>query len=243
MPDLAYHLGTDVNGLFGNKHVTKNITIYEDEYRRQDYHWGTVPFRLCYRVLELMPPVRPLCLLDVCCGEGRNAVFFARNGYIVTAFDISESGVEKTKRLAESSNVGINTFRADVNDFRVDTAFDIIFSCGALHYIRPELRTDVVENYKAHTSKNGLAVLNAFIDKPFVGKAPENEPLSFYWKSGELITYYSDRLLHDAVESIFDCKYSGIPHRHCIKQMIAEKIVQFRQLLYNTLIKLGQCIS
>ena len=41
----------------------------------------------------MKPPEQPLKLLDIGCGEGRNAVFFARNGYNVTAFDISEKGI------------------------------------------------------------------------------------------------------------------------------------------------------
>ncbi|WP_286119110.1 class I SAM-dependent methyltransferase [Thermoactinomyces sp. DSM 45891] len=57
-------------------------------------------------------------LLDIGCGEGRNAVFFARNGYDVTAFDISDAGIEKTKRLADHVGVEVNVFKADLLDFR-----------------------------------------------------------------------------------------------------------------------------
>lgn len=39
-----------------------------------------------------MPPITPLKLLVIGCGEGRNAVFFARNGYEVSAFDLSTKG-------------------------------------------------------------------------------------------------------------------------------------------------------
>ncbi len=38
------------------------------------------------------------------CGEGKDAVFLARNGYIVTAFDLSETGIEKGKKLAERNH-------------------------------------------------------------------------------------------------------------------------------------------
>lgn len=45
----------------------------------------------------MFPPDEPLKLLNIVCGEGRNAVFFARNGHLATAFDLSKVGVEKTK--------------------------------------------------------------------------------------------------------------------------------------------------
>lgn len=225
LPDLAYYLDTNINALFGFAYDTRKISIYEEEYRQDSYYWGVVPSNSCYRILELMPPVKPLRLLDIGCGEGRNAVFFARNGYSVTAFDIAESGIEKTKRLAEHHNVHITTIRADMNDFRLDAAFDIIFSCGVMHYIKPEFRREILENYQVHTSQNGLNVFNAFIRKPFIAPAPENEPLSYAWKSGELFTYYTDWLLREAGEMIFNCNSSGVPHRHCMDYMIAEKVV------------------
>lgn len=225
LPDLAYLLGTDINALFGYMYDTKKITIYAEEYKQENYYWGIVPSKMCYRVLEMMPPVKPIRLLDIGCGEGRDSVFFAKNGYTVTAFDIADSGIEKMKRLADFHNVNINAIKADINDFRLDTEFDIIFSCGVLHYIKPEFKNEIMENYQNHTSKSGLNVFNAFISKPFIAPAPENEPISFSWKSGEMFTYYTNWLLHDATEMVFECNSSGIPHRHCINQMIAERIV------------------
>ena len=40
-------------------------------------------------------------MLDIGCGEGRNAIFFARNGYDVTAFDLEKDGVETPIRVAD----------------------------------------------------------------------------------------------------------------------------------------------
>lgn len=225
LPELARYLGTDLNALFGYAYDTKKITIYEEEYRQASYYWGVVPSKACYRVLELMPPVRAIRLLDVGCGEGRDAVFFAKNGYVVTGFDISGSGIEKTKRLAGLHNVCVNTIRADINDFRLEDEFDVIYSSGVMHYINPGFRREIIENYQSHTSPGGLNVFNVFIAKPFIAPAPEREPVSHAWKSGELFTYYTDWLLHDAGETVFDCDSSGIPHRHCIDHMISEKIV------------------
>lgn len=59
------------------------MTIYEEEYKTQEYYWGTEPNKACYQVLLLMPPIKPLKLLDIGYGEGKDAVFFARNGYVV----------------------------------------------------------------------------------------------------------------------------------------------------------------
>ena len=101
---------------------------------------GTIPSALCLEIVRFCPPVRPLRVLDIGCGEGKDAVFLARLGYRVSAFDLALSGVEKTKRLAEQAGVSVDVFRADVNDYRPTGTFDILYSSGALHYLRPELR-------------------------------------------------------------------------------------------------------
>lgn len=87
---------------------------YQRRYDQEIYYWGLAPSSMCYEVMRQLPPTRPLRVLDVGCGEGKDAVFFARNGYEVTAFDIAESGLDKTLRLADVCGVSVNLFRADV---------------------------------------------------------------------------------------------------------------------------------
>ena len=62
-------------------------------------------------------------------------MFLAKNGYEVTAFDIAEAGLEKAKKLAEHHNVTVDFFKADINEYTLNTPFDIIYSSGVLHYI------------------------------------------------------------------------------------------------------------
>ena len=109
------------------KNDPKNdISYYEDDYRKEEYFWGVVPSQMCLKVLELLPPVRQLKVLDIGCGEGKDAVFFARCGYDVSAFDISEAGIEKTKRLADKAKVHVRTFCANLWDYRLDENYDIL---------------------------------------------------------------------------------------------------------------------
>lgn len=120
--------------------------LYDERYRRTGYYWGRTPSQMCYRVLQLMPPDRPLRLLDIGCGEGRNAVFFARTGYQVTAFDTASKGIEKTKQLAAEAGVRIDAFEADINLFRLAEPFDVLFSTGVLQYVPQEQRQGLFDN-------------------------------------------------------------------------------------------------
>ena len=127
------------------------------------------------------------------------------------------------QKLCEHVNTSVNIFRADINDYRIKSKYDILFSSGVLHYIKPELRKEIFFNYKENTNKNGIHVFNVFVDKPFIEAPPENEPNAYPWISGELLTYYHDWEIIKFEEKIFDCQSSGIPHKHAMDIMIARK--------------------
>jgi tellurite methyltransferase len=224
LPKLSQILEVSVDRLFGYIPQDKQVTIYEERYKVPEYYWGVEPSKMCLKVLDLLPPSKHLKLLDIGCGEGKDAVFFARNGYDVTAFDISDGGITKTKLLAEKIGVRVNVFKADVLDFRLDTNFDILFSSGALHYIRPELRNEIFSNYKQFTNPKGIHFFNVFIKKSFIAPAPDEEPSSCKWVSGELLTNYHDWLIHDCSEVVFNCNSSGIPHKHAMNKIVAQKL-------------------
>ncbi len=224
LPRLAAVLGTTVDALVGYSGVAAD---YDSRYLSEDYYWGLQPNRLCFEIMKRIPPVRPLYLLDIGCGEGKDAVFMAKCGYLVTAFDISETGLEKARRLAEHNCVEVNLFKADLADFVPDRNYDIIFSSGVLHFMDESCREEVCENLKAHTAEGGYHALNVFVKKPFIVRASDgtrDESRRFPWRSGELFGYYHDWLFHLCREEIFDCNSGGTPHKHCMDTLIAQKL-------------------
>jgi len=224
IPSIANALEISTDKLLGYAAFKDDLTFYETEYQRDDYIWGIAPSRACYKVMELAPPTRPLKLLDVGCGEGKDAVFFARCGYDVSAFDISEAGLEKVRRLADKARVPIRVFRANLLDYRITEMYDIIYSSGVLHYIKPELRTEIMDNYKTHVNDNGLVAMNVFVKKPFIAPPPEDEAHhSYLWKSGELLANFSDWYTESFKEYVYDCNSSGIPHKHAINALYSKK--------------------
>ena len=197
---------------------------YDERYAAEEYHWGTKPSAICERVLKLMPPERPLSLLDIGCGEGRNAVYFASRGYRVSAFDLSAAGVTKTERLAEVAAVPITVFQANMNAYRLEQDFDILFSTGVFHLVPQTQREEIFGDYKQRTMSGGLNVFSVFVRKPFIGKAPDSDPGAEPWYSGELLRFYHDWKIEYCTEEIFDCMSGGIPHQHAMSRMIARKV-------------------
>lgn len=222
LPALAEILWTTVDALVGYR--SPILADYEARYQSRKYYWGIEPNRLCYDIMRLRPPVKPYKVLDIGCGEGKDAVFLARNGYRVSAIDIAESGLDKGRMLAEKCNTYVDFFRADISDYRLNEKFDIILSSGVFHFLRPEIRAEVTDNLKKFTNEDGIHALNVFVSKPYLKRAPGKKGERFEWKSRELFSYYHDWHLHRIDEELFDCNSGGVPHQHCMDIMVAEKI-------------------
>jgi SAM-dependent methyltransferase len=81
------------------------IKRWEERFSQDEFAYGTEPNIYLKEQLEKLPPGKILFPAE---GEGRNAVFAAKLGWDVSAFDISAAGKQKAFRLAQSNNVTLN---------------------------------------------------------------------------------------------------------------------------------------
>jgi len=74
-------------------------------------------------------------VLEIGCGSGVASCLFAKGGARVTAIDITENGVEMTRRNAGFQKLKIKVLRADAEKLNFkDESFDYVFSWGVLHH-------------------------------------------------------------------------------------------------------------
>jgi len=68
-------------------------------------------------------------VLDFGCGLGRHSIFFAKQGFDVSAFDLSVEATEHLKSWAEKENLSIDIINADMLQLPYyDNSFDAIFA-------------------------------------------------------------------------------------------------------------------
>ena len=87
---------------------------WDERYAGDELLWRAEPNRFLVAEVAELPPGRAL---DVACGEGRNAVWLAEQGWTVTGVDFSQVALDKARRLAESQGVTAEWVNADVDDW------------------------------------------------------------------------------------------------------------------------------
>ncbi len=86
-----------------------------------------------WNYLDSFLPNRPINILELNCGTGEDAIWFAKKGHKVLATDISENMVDVARLKVEQANLSdkITTGQLDINEIdKILTAnkFDLVFS-------------------------------------------------------------------------------------------------------------------
>ena len=101
--------------------------------------------------------LRGRTLLDVGCGLGEASVYFAMEGALVTATDISPGMCRLTGQLAANNGVNVATHVSAIEDLglKPDQRFDIIYTGNTLHHADLNATLD---NILPHLKPDGIFV-------------------------------------------------------------------------------------
>jgi len=146
--------------------------MWDERYGEDGFAYGTEPNDFLVEVAGDIPPGNVLCLAE---GEGRNAVFLAERGYLVTAVDLSAVGLAKAERLAAERGVRIETVVANLADYEPHAEhYSGIVSIWA--HVPPEVRRALHRHCVRGLSAGGVFVLEAYTPEQ-VGRGTGGPPV------------------------------------------------------------------
>lgn len=91
---------------------------WDTSFSDKDFVYGEVENTFINQMSDLIPGHADVgCFAE---GEGRNAVYLAKMGHVVTTYDQSVVGLEKTKTLADQNNVQVKTVEMDLTKEKAD---------------------------------------------------------------------------------------------------------------------------
>jgi len=105
-------------------------------------------------------------VLDIGCGNGRNAVYLAKQGHRVTAMDNVSQMVEITRRKADEEGIGqgVYVFEADMTDIPLsEGSMDAVLCIASLHHLpSDELRLKALKDIERVLATGGQALISVW---------------------------------------------------------------------------------
>lgn len=141
--------------------------FWNNKFSQADYFYGLNPNRFLASQINLLKNHKKLLCLGE--GEGRNAIFFAKNGFEVSAIDASNLGLEKLQNRAIEENLNIKTICMDLNDWEVTKKYDVIVA-SYLHMYKNE-REKLFQKIEDSLNPNGYFIAEFFSTKQFSYKS------------------------------------------------------------------------
>lgn len=134
--------------------------FWNERFSRPDYVYGIEPNEFYRNKLNDLEKGK---ILFPCEGEGRNAVYAAKQGWDVHAFDYSDEGKNKAIKLAKNNDVEIDYQRMGVEEFNSENEFDCIVVIFA--HFTPEIRKEFFPKLARSLKLGGRVILECFNKK------------------------------------------------------------------------------
>jgi SAM-dependent methyltransferase len=199
---------------------------YDSGYEACPCFWGSEPSSLVRRLVEHVGSVSGSRVLDVGCGEGKNAAFLALRGAQVLAVDVSSAGLENGRNTWRDVS-GITWLQADITALSFPPQeFDIVVIYGLCHCLdSKETIKTILTKLMESTSNGGYNVVCTFHDRyQELDAHPDLDPCllphSFYTDC-----YSSwDILVSSDADLVETHPHNRLLHTHAMTRILARKL-------------------
>ena len=151
--------------------------FWNGKFSRDGFLYGLKPNSFIASKIKLLKSKsQVLCIGE---GEGRNAIFFAKKEFDVTAVDASDIGLSKLLRRAKEENLSIHTLCMDLNHWELEHKYDAIVA-SYLHMYKNE-RATLFEKIEKSLTTNGYFIGEFFSTKQvnYSSGGPKDEDLLY----------------------------------------------------------------
>jgi len=201
---------------------------YDDGYRECTCFWGTQPGSLVRALANTTEILAGKCILDLGCGDGKNAAYLAKLGAHVDAIDISEIAIQRAQ-TAWSNIPGIVWKQRDVVDMHCEKdSYDVVVAYGMLHCLQSQdIVTDMLKRMQTATRPGGYNVIATFNNRRQELPAHPNLRPCFLSHSYYVNSYKGWDIL---VASDSDLREThpnnNIPHTHAMTRISSRKPIE-----------------
>lgn len=194
--------------------------FWNDKFSKADYFYGTKPNEFLASNIGLLRNHKKLLCLGE--GEGRNAIFFAKNGFEVSAIDASNLGLVKLENRAIEEKLDIKTICMDLNDWTVLEKYDVIVA-SYLHMFKNE-REELFRKIEDSLNSNGYFIGEFFSTKQLSFNSGGPKDLDLLYTIEDFQNYFN--LCKKNITEEIVVLDEGIGHQGeaCVIRVVIQKI-------------------
>ncbi|NRR02698.1 class I SAM-dependent methyltransferase [Brevibacillus sp. RS1.1] len=160
--------------------------IWNERFHSEEYYYGEEPnVFIEQQAYRLEHGQKVIAFAE---GEGRNAVFLAKRNLEVTAIDYAESGLQKTKKLAQKHSVDVLTQKIDLLEEEVpNEEYDAaIMVYGHFH---KNAQIMILNKMKKAIKPNGMMMLEVFSEEQLKYRTGGPQDLDMLYDPKEILAW------------------------------------------------------
>jgi tellurite methyltransferase len=132
------------------------VDKYESQYREQRGVCGE-PFPEIASFFESYDK-QAARILDLGCGQGRDALMAARHGHSVLGVDSSKTGIRQMLEDADAEGLSVEGVVADLTEYKIEGSYDVIILDRVLHMLEKDSRKALLKQVLQHVSPSGFVL-------------------------------------------------------------------------------------
>ena len=98
-------------------------------------------------------------VLDIGCGQGRDALFIACRGHHVVGVDMAATGIAQLLEAAQADDLNIEGVVADLRNFEPGGTYDVVVIDRTLHMLEADTRLGVLERVCHSVREDGFVLI------------------------------------------------------------------------------------
>lgn len=154
-----------------------DAAAWNERYAAVDLMWSVEPNRFVAEIITGWVPGRAI---DLACGEGRNAIWLAQQGWQAVGVDFSNTALGKAATLADSNQLSIEWVCADATTYQPKaSSFDLALLCY-LQLPDVEIRTVIHHALTALAPGGALLFIAHALDNLEHGIGGPQDPAVLY---------------------------------------------------------------
>lgn len=173
---------------------TDKTTSWDNRYSQEAYVYGEEANVFLQEKISLLETIDDvLCIAE---GEGRNAVFLAEANKTVTAWDYSNEGLKKARKLAEKKQVTIKTEQVDLVHVEWEAnQWDAVVNIHG--HFNPQDRQTILQGVQTTIKPQGYYISEVYSTDQLRFKTGGPKNIAMLYDPIELLELFKDwRIIH-----------------------------------------------